>query len=128
MAGFSDYMEGEIIKWTLRPGVTPDFPQPTNVYVALFTTMPIEAGTGGVEVSGGSYARQIGTFDSTGANSAQINFPAATADWGTVIGAGIYDAVTSGRFMYFGTLSTSRTIRNGDTFRFDVGNLKVTLD
>ena len=62
MAGFSDYMEGEIIKWTLRPGVNPDFAQPANVYVALFTTLPAEAGTGGVEVSGGSYARQIGTL------------------------------------------------------------------
>lgn len=128
MAGMSDFLESQFIIWTLRPGTSLTFSQPTHVYVALYTTMPNDAHVGGVEVTGGSYARQEGTFDSTGANSVQIVFPTASADWGTVVGVGIYDHISSGNFLFAGALSVSRTIRNGDTFRFDVGNLKVTPD
>ena len=37
-----------------------------------------------------------GTAPTTDANGAQINFPTATANWGTVIAFGFYDAATSG--------------------------------
>lgn len=56
-----------------------------SMYVGLYTTAPtMPAGTGGTEVTGGSYARQILTSKLAAAvsgsktTSADITFPAAT--------------------------------------------------
>lgn len=72
-------------------------------YAALFTTPPNDAGSGGVEVSGGSYARVAVTNNGTNfpsanpkVNATAVTFPAATADWGTVRAMGWYDASSGG--------------------------------
>ena len=53
---------------------------PSNVYVALFTTDPTDAGSG-TEVSGNGYARQSATFSSASggstSNSSAIEFTAS---------------------------------------------------
>ena len=81
------------------------FAEPT-AYVALFTTAPSDdAGSGAVEVSGGSYARvatsaatwnaaSTGTDPTTIANAAAITFATASASWGSVVALGLYDAAT----------------------------------
>jgi len=138
MAGdLSNYAEGEIIKHIFRTG---SFTKPTSLYVALFTTMPDkESGTGGTEVSGGSYARvQVGPSDATWdaptvggdtANTAAITFPAPTANWGTILGFGVYDASTSGNMLFSASLTASKTVNNGDPApNFPIGDLTFTLD
>jgi hypothetical protein len=107
---------------------------PTTVYVALFTTTPtMPANTGGVEVTGGSYARQAITFGVTGSgpaaanNAAQITFPAATAAWGTIVGAGIYDAATGGNLIDAGALAASKVIGIGDVFAVPASNYTLSL-
>ena len=111
-------------------------------WVALFTTLPAEDGTGGTEVSGGSYARVQVNQDGatppywnapTGSpalidNNGEIAFPQATANWGTVVGCGVYDASTAGNLLYFGSLTASQTVNNGSTFKFAAGDLDLTLD
>jgi len=90
------------------------FPMP-NAYVALFTAVGIDAGTGFVECSGGAYARAVtaatgwttasGTAPSTIQNATPITFAISTASWGTVIGFGLYDALSAGNLLawdYFG--------------------------
>lgn len=89
-------------------GYSAIFTEPT-AYVALFTTAPTaDDGTGAVEVSGGSYARQatsVATWTAASAppplitNGAAIVFPTATADWGTVIAGGLYDAASGGNLL-----------------------------
>lgn len=86
------------------------FAEPT-AYVALFTTAPTDdTGAGAVEVSGGSYARvatssstwnaaSTGTDPTTITNAAAISFPTATANWGTVVAAALYDAATAGNLL-----------------------------
>ena len=70
------------------------------VYVALFTTLPDVASAGGVEVSGGSYARKAVTFaaapNGQTSNAGDLIWDQATADWGSVVGFGIYDAAWGG--------------------------------
>jgi hypothetical protein len=107
---------------------------PTTVYVALFTTTPtMPAGTGGVEVSGGSYARQAITFAVTGTgpaaanNSGAITFPTASGSWGTIVGAGIYDALTGGNLIDAGALSASKVIASGDVFAIPASNYTLSL-
>ncbi len=129
MAGSkSDYLENQLLDHVLRNvGYTP----PATVYVALFTIAPGEAG-GGTEVTGGSYVRQAITFGAAAAgvssNSAQVTFPVATADWGTVVAAAVFDAATGGNQLYYGTLSASKTILTNDQFILPVGGVTITED
>ena len=127
MAEMSNYLENALINGTLR-GTT--YTAPTTTYLALYTSDPTDADTG-TEVSGGSYVRQPITMGapSNGAstNSAAIEYPQCTADWGIVAYVGIRDALTSGNLLYHTALDTSKTIANGDIFKITAGNLSVTL-
>lgn len=128
MAGFSDFLENKLLDHAFRNvAYTP----PVTVYVALFTAAPSDAG-GGTEVTGGSYARQAIAFAAAVAglidNSSQVDFPTPTADWGTVTHAAIFDALSLGNQMAWGSLVSSRTILTGDTVRIGLGDLDVTLD
>jgi hypothetical protein len=127
MAEMSNYLEDALINGTLR-GTT--YTAPTTTFLALYTSDPTDADTG-TEVSGGSYARQAITMGapSNGAstNSAAIEYPQCTADWGTVSFVGIRDAVTGGNLLYHTALDTSKVIANGDIFKITAGNLSVTL-
>ena len=132
MAAFSDFLETALLNHTLRGNIGgTSYAQPATVYVALFTTATDDAG-GGTEVTGGSYARQgplTFTVPASGqvANTVDIIFPTATAGWGTVTHVGIYDAVTAGNRLYHGPLATSKTVNNGDSFRFVASQLVVGL-
>lgn len=107
---------------------------PATLYVALFTTTPtMPAGTGGVEVAGGAYARQAiafgvaGTGPAVGNNTALVTFPTATAAWGTIVGAGLYDAATGGNLIDAGALTVSKTIGTGDVFAVPASNYTLSL-
>lgn len=104
-------------------------------YVALFTTTPtnLKTGSGGTEVTGGSYARVAATFATSAAsgaisNSSAVTFTTATGNWGTVVGFGCYDASTAGNFLGAAALGTSKPVNTGDTAQYAVGQLSLTLD
>lgn len=108
MTGFTDYVSKAILN--LVTGRAAMFSTPT-AYVALFTAMGNDAGTGFTEVSGGGYARvatasgtwnaSSGSAPSTISNASAITFPEASADWGTIVGFGLYDASTGGNLLDF---------------------------
>jgi hypothetical protein len=127
MAEISNYLENAIINATLR---NTTYTSPATVYVSLWTSDPTDAGSG-TEVSGGSYARTSVTFGApsggVSTNSAAVEFPQATASWGTIGYIGINDASTSGNLLYHTALDTSKTIDSGDIFKIATGNLSVTL-
>ena len=127
MAEISNYLENAIINATLR---NTTYTSPATVYVSLWTSDPTDAGDG-TEVSGGSYARTSVTFGApsggVSTNSAAVEFPQATASWGTIGWIGINDASTSGNLLYHTALDTSKTIDTGDIFKIATGNLSVTL-
>lgn len=130
----SDFLANEMLDHILD-GAT--FTQPTDAYLALYTTLPNSADSGGVEVTGGSYARVkcFGAADwdapnATGGFTANTNtkvFPVASADWGTVVGMGIRSASSAGSLYFFKTLAASKTVYSGDTFRFSSGAIDITL-
>lgn len=127
MAEMSNYLENALINATLR---NTSYTSPSVVYLGLYTTDPTDADTG-TEVSGGSYARQAITFgapsNGVSTNSAAIEFPQATASWGTIGWVGIEDALTGGNLLYHTPLDASKTIASGDIFRIAIGSLSVTL-
>lgn len=124
---FSNYLENKVLDHVF--GGTA-YTAPATLYVGLFTTDPGEAGSG-TEVSGGSYARQTITFTVTGnqaSSSAAVEFPTASASWGTITYAAIYDAVSGGNLLASGALTTSKTIDSGDVFRIPTGDFDIDLD
>jgi hypothetical protein len=127
MAEISNYLEDALINATLR---NTTYTSPATVYVGLYTTDPTDANTG-TEVSGGSYARQSVSFgapsDGLSASDADVTFPQATGDWGTVGWIGILDASTSGNLLYHTALDAAKTIETGDIFKIASTNLTVQL-
>ena len=129
MAEMSNFLENALINATLR---NTTYTAPATVYVSLWTTDPTDAGSGTeVSTSGTSYARQSVTFGapSNGAslNTTAVEFPQATASYGTVGWIGINDAASSGNLLYHSPLTTSKTIDTGDIFKIAIGSLSVTL-
>lgn len=100
-------------------------------YLALFTAAPGES-TAGTEVSGGAYARQQVTFgnpsNGTMTNSAAIEFPTATATWGTAVAWGLFDAATGGNLVWYGNITTPKELLSGDIYRVNANNLTLTMD
>ena len=127
MAEFSNYLENAVINAVLR---NTTYTSPTTVYVGLYTTDPTDANSG-TEVSGGSYARTVVTFSAPSngvtSNSADVEFPQATASWGSVTHIGLHDAASGGNLLFHTVLDTTKTIDSGDIFKIASGNLTVTL-
>jgi hypothetical protein len=128
-SSFSDYLENELLDHFLKVGA---YTQPTNLYVALYTADPTDAG-GGTEVSGGSYARVNHNAWNTASggsstNDGAIEFPTATANWGTVTAVGLFDASSGGNLLVWGELTTDKAVNNGDTASFADEALSIALD
>jgi len=127
MAGnLSNYLEDKVLDHILG---TTTYTKPTTVYVALYTAAPNDAG-GGTQVTGGSYARQTAVFDAASSGATQntanidfVNMPACT-----VVAIGIFDALTVGNLLVWGTLATNKSLDAGDTLRIATGDLDISLD
>lgn len=135
MTQMSDYLEGQIRAHVFR---TASFTKPTVLAVALYTAAPGETG-GGTEVSGGSYARvqrnpldanwtAASATDGLTDNAASLDFPAPTANWGSVTHTAVLDATSAGNFLLYGALTTPKTVNNGDAApSFAAGALDITF-
>jgi hypothetical protein len=128
MAEFTNYLENKLLDHVLNNA---SFTSPTTVYVGLFTAAPTDT-TSGTEVSGGSYARQVLSVSTASegvvTSDADINFPQATDNWGTIVALGIHDADTSGNLLMYTDLTTSKTIETGDILKVSTGSLSVQID
>lgn len=126
---FSNTTETLVLNWLLTAGAAT---RPAAWYLALFTTDPGETGAGTeVTTVGTAYARQTAAFTVTGntaSNTAAIEFPTATATYGTVSHVGVYDAVSGGNLIAYAALTTSKVIDTGDVLRVPAGDLDITLD
>lgn len=106
-----------------------------KTYYLGMLTSPARDDLAGTEVTGGGYARQPITFNvpvegdpGYMTNSAVIEFPTATATWGTVIAWGVYDAETGGNLVWYGDLTTAKELSANDTIIVHAGDLKLTID
>jgi hypothetical protein len=132
MSAKSDYLENKLLDHIL--GDT-SYSAPATVYVGLYTSGPNDAG-GGTEVSGNGYARVAVTNNTTNwpnasagskSNGTAIEFAAASGgSWGTITHFALFDADTAGNILYYGSLTSSKTISDGDQARFVAGALTVT--
>lgn len=85
MPGLSDYFAKNQLSYLAGETAFPSLPA---IYLALFTAAPSDAGSGGTEVSGGSYARlqiagEVTTNASTSTSSNVLNF-SSVPSWVTI--------------------------------------------
>ena len=129
MAALSDHAEALLLDWLMTTGSAT---RPTAWYVALYTAAPSDSG-GGTEVSGSGYSRQAVTFDAasspggTTSNTGAVSFTASGGSFGTVTHIGIFDAVSGGNLLWHGAMTASKTVADGDTLEFSIGNIDLTI-
>ncbi len=113
----------------------PDYARPATVYVGIFTTAPSAGGVGGVEATGGGYARIAVTNNSTNFpassngikyNGVAFTWASFTASMGTFNAIGIFDASTGGNLLRWGPLSSPRTVNSGEGFQIPINGATFT--
>lgn len=134
----SNYLENKLLDHTLRNTA---YTQPSGLWLALFnntstnTAANLEAGTltDETSTSGTAYARQTIAFNAaslgSAASTSTVTFSAATANWGTITHVAIMDGGTAGagNVLFWGAVTTAKTIETGDTFQVTAGNLTIAL-
>ena len=133
---FSDTLENEILDHVFGIGA---YTAPTTLWIGLSTADPGDDAATLAEPTGNGYARvgvdNSGTTWTTAAggvvpNGAEITFPEASGSWGTISHVAIWTNATSdGAAVLFatGALGTSKAVGVGDTARFQVNSLRLTL-
>ena len=120
MSAASGFFEGYIADYIIANGIK----------VSLHTGDP----SGGNEVVGGAYARADVTFEKSGSeptiltNTAIVEFPVATANWGTITHAAIQSAAIGGNMIAKFAVSAPKAIASGDVARFLTGEIDVVVD
>ena len=134
---FSDLLENEILDHVFGANV---YTSPATVWFGLSTADPLDTWAGLAEPVGNGYARVARvndntTFQAAAAglvdNAIEIAFPEASGSWGTVTHVALFTHITStglANSLGSGALGTSKAVGAGDTARFQVGSLSITLD
>jgi hypothetical protein len=126
---FSNYLETEILDHVFGGAA---YTAPSTLYLSLHTANPDEDGSGAeVSTTGTAYARQTVAFTTSGnttSNTSAVEYPTATANFGTVTHVGVYDAATGGNLLCYAALTSSKVIETGDVFRVPAGDLDISLD
>jgi len=140
----TDSLEEKILTGILDHANNPFSVTDTTLKLRLYSTTPsasdIEAGTEGTVITGGGYAdialtttnMEVNTTSGVTKlrNKTEISFGEATDDYsaqvtavgiiGNINGAGVVP-------LFMGALTTARTVSDGDTFKFAINALEVTL-
>lgn len=129
-----------IFRNTAASATTPAGLHASNMYLALFTVLPSDSSSG-TEVTGGSYARvavdrtgtgfaaATGTNPTTTTPAGVTTFPTATADWGAIVGFGWCKSLAgalSTDLVFWGDVTVTKSVLNGDTASFAAATLTVT--
>ena len=130
MTALSNYAENKILDHLFK---NTTFTSP-SAYIGYFNNA-ITDDSVPTEVTGNGYARvQIDGLMGSAAsgsisNTSAITFPAASGGaHGTVVAIAIFDASTSGNMLAYGSLTTSKTISDGDQLNIAIGNLTISID
>lgn len=137
MANASNFLENEIADHLFGAAT---YTAPATLYFALWTAALDDTSTGATagECSGTNYARVAVTNNATNfpaasggakSNGTAITFPTAGAGgWGTATHWAVLDAASSGNILVHGALTVSRTIGEGQTPDFAIGDFDLSVD
>lgn len=129
----SDYLANQILDHIMKNGNWSNSnPAAGTVYISLHTDSPVT--TTNEVTDSFAYARQDASFDGAAAratdNSSAIEWAESTGNWDTISHVAIYDtdSYRAGNQLFWGPLSASKQIENGDVFRIKEGELDVSYD
>lgn len=119
----STYLANKIIDHLLKGTA---WTQPANLYAGLLSATP------STELSGNGYARvQAQSWDPAASGASQnasvIEFPVATGNWVQAVAVAIYDASSGGNLLFYGNLTTPRTVTTGVKASFAIGDFDVSI-
>ena len=136
MAAFSDYFEQKIVQWISGT----QLPTPgAATFLQLYSQDPTEAGsaTGALysrySVASGATSWTTASGDAGSASGATLsNASAFTITSSATATASathfaLFDASATGNLLFYGQLSTSKTIAIGDEVKFNIGNLTLEV-
>ena len=129
MSSKSNYLELKVLDHFLG---TTESSFVTQKYLALHTANPAEDGSGAEVANSNNYSRQAINFNSASSGSAtntgDVSFTASGGAFGTVSHFGIWDNARhgAGNLIYYGALTASKTIADGDTIKFN-SNTGITI-
>jgi hypothetical protein len=131
---WSTYLANAMLDKTFRAQT---YNQPAT-YVGLTTTVCSDSAAG-TEASGGSYARVLVNKVGGGSpawaaisggatsNAQAIAFAAATASWGTVVAAALFDASSGGNLLCYDNAMGDNAVASGDSVTFPIGDFDISV-
>lgn len=127
-ASLSNYNENLLLNWVLtNQSVT----RPTSWYLGLFTDSNIITDEPSSELVGAGYSRLPITFSTASAGSTSNTNPivfSADGNWTTVKYVGIFDAQANGHLLFWGAMSSPKTLELDDQLQFAVNSITISLD
>jgi len=131
MSAFSNYLEDQITGWIAG---TTFAAAPTATFVQLYSQDPGEGGSAtgalysrvSVASGAGSWTRGIGGNGTITNASAVTIIPSATAT-ASATHVAVFTSATGGDLLFYGALTTAKTIASGDEVKFNASALTLTV-
>jgi len=128
--GASNYLANALLNHVLKKTA---YTVPSNIYIALSTANPTDAGTGLVQPVGNNYARVLHNTWNPAANGAISNngiitFLEALGNWGNITHAALFDNLTAGNMLIHSTVDPAQAPTIGDTIRYLHGAFNISID
>jgi hypothetical protein len=134
MAAFSNYLEDQITNWIAGTSMT----APTATFVQLYNGDPTDTGLGGTPIviataartsiasGAGSWTRGTGG-NGTITNASAFTITSSATATASATHVTVWDASADGNLLFFGALSTAKTVASGDEVKFNIAGLTLTV-
>jgi hypothetical protein len=130
MSAFSNYLEDQITGWIAGTSMT----APTATFVQLYNGDPLDTGLGGtalysrITVASGTGSWTRGTAgNGTITNASAFTITSSATATASATHVAVFDASASGNLLFFGQLTTAKTVASGDEVKFNASALTLTV-
>ena len=131
MAAFSNYLEDQITGWIAGTAFAT---APTATFVQLYSQDPGEGGSAtgalysrvSVASGAGSWTRGIGG-NGTITNASAVTITSSATATASATHVAVFTSATGGDLLFYGALTTAKTIASGDEVKFNASALTLTV-
>jgi len=130
MSAFSNYLEDQITGWIAGTSMT----APTATFVQLYNGDPLDTGLGGtalysrITIASGTGSWTRGTAgNGTITNASAFTITSSATATASATHVAVFDASTAGNLLFFGQLTTAKTVASGDEVKFNASALTLTV-
>lgn len=131
MSAFSNYLEDQITGWIAG---TTFAAAPTATFVQLYSQDPGEGGSAtgalysrvSVASGAGSWTRGTGG-NGTITNASAVTITSSATATASATHVAVFTSATGGDLLFYGALTTAKTIASGDEVKFNASALTLTV-